>query len=198
MSISMEDVKKLREKTGAGIVDCKKALEETKGNMEEAIDLLRKKGLAQAQKKSSRTTKEGVIGYYIHHNNKLASLVELRCETDFVAKTDDFKKLAEELSMQVAATGPRFVKIEDVPEEVINKEKEIIREQLKNEKKPENVIEKIIEGRIQKFYEETVLLEQPFIRDDKKKIKELIAEVIARTGENIQVARFVRLQLGEE
>lgn len=198
MSISMEDVKKLREKTGAGIVDCKKALEETKGNMEEAIDLLRKKGLAQAQKKSSRTTKEGVIGYYIHHNNKLASLVELRCETDFVAKTDDFKRLAEELSMQVAATGPKFVKIEDVPEEVINKEKEIIREQLKNEKKPENVIEKIIEGRIQKFYEEAVLLEQPFIRDDKKKIKELIAEVIAKTGENIQVARFVRLQLGEE
>lgn len=198
MSISMEDVKKLREKTGAGVVDCKKALEETKGNMEEAIELLRKKGLAQAQKKSSRTTKEGVIGYYIHHNNKLASLVELRCETDFVAKTDDFKRLAEDLSMQVAATGPRFVKIEDVPEEVINKEKEIIREQLKNEKKPENVIEKIIEGRIQKFYEEAVLLEQPFIRDDKKKIKELIAEVIAKTGENIQVARFVRLQLGEE
>ncbi|MEJ5166798.1 MAG: translation elongation factor Ts [Thermoanaerobaculia bacterium] len=198
MSISMEDVKKLREKTGAGIVDCKKALEEAKGNMEEAIDLLRKKGLAQAQKKSSRTTKEGVIGYYIHHNNKLASLVELRCETDFVAKTDDFKKLAEELSMQVAATGPKFVKIEDVPEEVINKEKEIIREQLKNEKKPENVIEKIIEGRIQKFYEEAVLLEQPFIRDDKKKVKELIAEVTLKTGENIQVARFVRLQLGEE
>lgn len=198
MSISMEDVKKLREKTGAGIVDCKKALEETKGNMEEAIDLLRKKGLAQAQKKSSRTTKEGVIGYYIHHNNKLATLVELRCETDFVAKTDDFKKLAEEISMQIAAMAPRFVKIEDVPEEVINKEKEIIKEQLKNEKKPENVIEKIIEGRIQKFYEETVLLEQPFIRDEKKKIKELIAEVIAKTGENIQVARFVRLQLGEE
>lgn len=198
MSGTMEDVKKLREKTGAGIVECKKALEEAKGNMEEAIDILRKKGLAQAQKKSSRTTKEGVIGYYIHHNNKLASLVELRCETDFVAKTDDFLKLAEELSMQVAATGPKFVKIEDVPKEVINKEKEILKEQLKNEKKPENVIEKIIEGRIQKFYEEVVLMEQPFIRDDKKKIKELVAETIAKTGENIQIARFVRLQLGED
>jgi elongation factor Ts len=198
MSISMEDVKKLREKTGAGIVDCKKALEEAKGNMEEAVDILRKKGLAQAQKKSSRTTKEGVIGFYIHHNNKLATLVELRCETDFVAKTEDFKRLAEDLSMQVAATGPKFVKIEDVPEDVINKEKEILREQLKNEKKPENVIEKIIEGRIQKFYEENVLLEQPFIKDDKKKIKELIAETITKTGENIQVGKFVRLQLGEE
>ncbi len=198
MSISMEDVKKLREKTGAGIVDCKNALEEAKGNMEVAVEILRKKGLAQAQKKSSRTTKEGVIGYYIHHNNKLATLVELRCETDFVAKTEDFKKLAEDLSMQVAATGPKFVKVEDVPEEVINKEKEILREQLKNEKKPENVIEKIIEGRIQKFFEENVLLEQPFIKDDKKKIKELITETITKTGENIQVVRFVRMQLGEE
>lgn len=198
MSISMEDLKKLREKTGAGIVDCKNALEEAKGNMEAAVEILRKKGLAQAQKKSSRTTKEGVIGYYIHHNNKLATLVELRCETDFVAKTEDFKKLAEDLSMQVAATGPKFVKVEDVPEDVINKEKEILREQLKNEKKPENVIEKIIEGRIQKFFEENVLLEQPFIKDDKKKIKELITETITKTGENIQVVRFVRMQLGEE
>ncbi len=198
MTISMEDVKLLREKTGAGIVDCKKALEEAKGNIEEAITILRKKGLAQAQKKSTRVTKEGVIGYYIHHNNKLASLVELRCETDFVAKTEEFQKLAKDLSMQVAAYSPLYLKIEDIPPEKIEEEKSIYKEQLKSENKPDNVIEKIVEGKIKKYYEEVVFLEQPFINDEKKKVKDVIAETIAKVGENIVIGKFIRLQVGEE
>ncbi len=198
MTISMEDVKLLREKTGAGIVDCKKALEEAKGNIEEAITILRKKGLAQAQKKSTRVTKEGVIGYYIHHNNKLASLVELRCETDFVARTEEFQKLAKNLSMQVAAYSPLYLKIEDIPPEKIEEEKNIYKEQLRVENKPDNVIEKIVEGKIKKYYEEVVLLEQPFINDEKKKVKDVIAETIAKVGENIVIGKFVRLQVGEE
>ncbi len=198
MTISMEDVRLLREKTGAGIVDCKKALEEAKGNIEEAITILRKKGVAQAQKKSARVTKEGTIGYYIHHNNKLASLVELRCETDFVARTEEFQKLAKNLSMQVAAYSPLYLKIEDIPPEKIEEEKNIYKEQLRVENKPDNVIEKIVEGKIKKYYEEVVLLEQPFINDEKKKVKDVIAETIAKVGENIVIGKFVRLQVGEE
>ena len=198
MNISMDQLKDLREKTGAGIVDCKKALEESKGDMDEAVKILRTKGLATAAKKSGRTAKEGLIGSYIHHNGKIGVMVELRCESDFVAKTPQFLELAKDLSMQIAAMAPRFVKVEDVPAEVIEQEKLIYREQLKEEQKPAAVIEKIVEGKVNKFFEDSVLMEQVFVKDNTRKVKDLLGATVAALAENIQIHRFIRYQVGEE
>jgi elongation factor Ts len=198
MGYSMEQLKDLREKTGAGISDCKNALEEAKGNMEEAVKVLRMKGLATAAKKAGRTAKEGLIGYYIHDNHKIGVMIELRCESDFVAKTPQFQGLAKDLAMQIAAMSPRFVKVEDVSPEVIEAEKAIYREQLKDEKKPAAVLDKIIEGKVNKFFEDTVLLEQTFVKDNSQKVKDLLGAVVAALNENIQIHRFVRYQVGEE
>ena len=198
MNISMDQLKDLREKTGAGIVDCKKALEESKGDMEEAVKILRTKGLATAAKKSGRTAKEGLIGSYIHHNGKIGVMVEIRCESDFVAKTPQFLELAKDLSMQIAAMAPRFVKVEDVPAEVIEQEKVIYREQLKDENKPAPVIEKIVEGKVNKFFEDSVLMEQVFVKDNTRKVKDLLGATVAALAENIQIHRFIRYQVGEE
>jgi len=198
MNISMDQLKDLREKTGAGINDCKKALEEAKGGMEEAIKILRTKGLATAAKKAGRSAKEGIIGSYIHHNNKIGVMVEIRCESDFVAKTPQFQELAKDLSMQIAAMAPRFVKVEEVPADVIEQERQIYREQLKDEKKPANVVDKIVEGKINKFFEDTVLMEQAFVKDNTRKVKDLLGAAVASLAENIQVRRFVRFQVGEE
>jgi len=198
MAISMDMVKKLRERTGAGVLDCKKALEEANGDMEKAVEILRKKGAAMALKKSTRETKEGWIFSYVHFTGQIGAMLELNCETDFVARTDEFKELGKNLAMQIAAMNPSFVSIESVPDEVIEKEKEIYREQLKDSNKPEHVIEKIVEGKLKKFYEENCLLEQVYIMDESKKVKDVINEVIAKVGENIRVSRFVRFQVGEE
>lgn len=196
--ISAADVKELRNRTGAGMMDCKKALEETGGDMEKAIEYLRMKGLAAAAKKAGRVTKEGLVEAYIHGGGRIGVLIEVNCETDFVARTEDFKALVHDLAMQVAAARPRYVKREDVPEEVIEKEKSILRAQALNEGKPEKVIEKIVAGRLEKFYQETCLLEQPFIKDMERTVKDLIAEKIAKLGENIEVRRFARFEVGEE
>jgi elongation factor Ts len=190
-------VKKLREMTGAGILDCKKALEETGGNLEEAVELLRKKGIAKAAKKASRETKEGIIHSYIHAGGRVGVLLELNCETDFVARNELFKELANELALQIAAMKPKYVSREDVPREVIEKEAEIIREAALAEGKPPHIAEKIAEGKVEKFFKEVVLLEQPYIRDDKKTIEELIKEYIAKLGENIKISRFCRYEIGE-
>ncbi len=197
MGVSMAKVKELREKTGIGIMECKSALEETNGDIEKAIELLRKKGMAKAAKKSGRETKQGRIGSYIHFNGSVGVLVEISCETDFVAKNERFLELIDEIGMHIAATAPEYVSPEDVPAEVIEKEKEIYREQLKSQGKPEHIIEKILEGKIKSFYEEKCLMEQPYAKDPKIKIKELIAHFIHELGENIKVKRFTRYQLGE-
>ncbi len=198
--ISVENIQKLRSMTGAGIVDCKKALAEADNNIDKAVELLRKKGLALAAKKSSRATSQGLIESYIHAGGKLGVLVEVNCETDFVARTPEFQTLVKEIAMQIAAASPMWIKREDVPEEVVNKEKEIYRQQLKDEKKPDNVIEKIIPGKLDKFYSQVCLLEQPHIRDasGKTKVKDIITEAVAKIGENIVVKRFARFRLGEE
>jgi len=190
-------IKELREKTQAGMLDCKKALIECGGDMEKAVDYLRKKGLAAANKREGRFAKEGVIASYIHNNSKLGVLLELNCETDFVARNQDFQDLAKDLCMQVAASNPLYVAPEDVPAEVLEREKEIYREQLKESGKPANVIEKIVEGKLTKFYSEVCLLEQEFIKDNKVIIKDLIKNKIATYGENITVGRFVRFQIGQ-
>jgi len=195
--ITSEMIKELREKTQAGMLDCKKALIECGGDMEKAVDYLRKKGLAAANKREGRVAKEGVIASYIHSNSKLGVLLELNCETDFVARNQDFQDLAKDLCMQVAASNPLYVAPEDVPAEVLEREKEIYREQLKESGKPANVIEKIVEGKLTKFYSEVCLLEQEFIKDNKVIIKDLIKNKIATYGENITVGRFVRFQIGQ-
>lgn len=199
-----ELIQKLRTISGAGILDCKKALEETNYDIEKALILLRERGATKALSKTSRVAKNGIISSYIHSGDKIGVLLELNCETDFVARTDEFRNLAKELCLQIAAANPRWIKKEDIPEEILKQEKEIYKKQLmqdeKNKNKPENVIEKIVEGRIEKFYEETCLLEQPYIRDPqgKQKVKDLILQTISKTGENITVRRFVRFVLGEE
>lgn len=195
--ITSEMIKELREKTQAGMLDCKKALIECDGDMEKAVDYLRKKGLAAANKREGRIAKEGVIASYIHNNSKLGVLLELNCETDFVARNQDFQDLAKDLCMQVAASNPLYVAPEDVPADVLEREKEIYREQLKESGKPANVIEKIVEGKLAKFYSEVCLLEQEFIKDNKVIIKDLIKNKIATYGENITVGRFVRFQIGQ-
>lgn len=195
--ISAASVKELRERTGAGMMDCKKALVETGGNLEKAVDYLREKGLAAAAKKSGRVTAEGLVESYIHGGGKIGVLVEVNCETDFVAKTDEFKSLVRDIAMQIAAAKPEYVSREEVPEKVIAKEKEILSAQAANEGKPEKIIQKMVEGRIEKYYKEVCLLEQPFIKDTDKTVQQLVTEKIAQIGENISVRRFVRYELGE-
>lgn len=198
MPISASEVKKLRDMTGAGMMDCKKALTETQGDMEKAVEFLRKKGIASAAKRSGREVNEGVIMSYIHPGNRLGVLVEINCETDFVAKTDDFKTLAKDIAMQIAASNPIAVNREDVPEDLIDKEMDIFRTQAKNEGKPEAVIEKIIQGKIDKYYQEVVLTEQHFVKDPDKTIREYLMEVSGKLGENMSIRRFVRFQIGNE
>ncbi|MBA3241701.1 MAG: translation elongation factor Ts [Acidobacteria bacterium] len=199
--ITAAGVKALREKTGAGMMECKKALTEAEGNEEQAIDILRKRGMASASKKAGRVAAEGVVGSYIHMGGKVGVLVEVNCETDFVARTDEFQALVKDIAMHIAATEPRFVTREEVPADVVEKEREIVRAQAqndpKNANKPEQVIEKIVEGRLNKFYEETVLLDQPFVKAPEKTINELLTEKIAATGERITVRRFSRYKMGE-
>ena len=196
MTISADKVKALRERTGVGIMDCKSALTETDGDIDKAVELLRKMGVASAEKRAGRETDEGLVEAYIHTGSQLGVLVEINCETDFVAKTDDFKNFARDIAMQVAATGPRVVSREDFPQEDIDKELEIYKTQANNEGKPENIIERFVQGKLEKFYQENALMEQSYIKDPNKNIKELLTEVITKTGENINIRKFVRYQLG--
>src|SRR2546426_2821943 len=189
-------VAELRARTGAGMMDCKKALEEAGGDIDKAVDILRKKGAAKADKRAGREATQGVIASYVHHNARVAVLVELNCETDFVANTDEFKQLAKDLTHQIASTAPIAVRREDIPADVIAKEREIYLAQVAEEKKPEAVKQKIVEGRINSFYEERALLEQKFVRDGSKTIGDMVKELAAKTGENVQVRRFVRFELG--
>lgn len=198
MAITAEMVKNLREKTGAGMMDCKAALTEMNGDMEKAIDFLRKKGLASAAKKASRSTSEGLVSSYIHGAGKIGVMIEVNCETDFVARTDDFQGLVKDLAMHIAASNPLFVKREDVPASYIEREKDVYRDQVRAMKKPENVVEKIVEGKMDKFYEGICLLEQGFVKDPEVKVQSLLTEKIAKLGENITVKRFVRFELGQE
>ncbi|MDX9871956.1 MAG: translation elongation factor Ts [Clostridia bacterium] len=195
--VTTEMVKELRERTGAGMLDCKKALIENEANMEKAIEYLREKGLAAAAKKSGRIAAEGIVEAYIHGQGRIGVLVEVNCETDFVAKTPEFRELAKEIAMQIAAAKPEYVTKEQVPAEVINKEKEILKQQALNEGKPEKIVDKMVEGRIEKYYKEVCLLEQPYIRDQDMTVNQLIIEKITKIGENIQVRRFVRFEMGE-
>ena len=197
MSVDAKTVKVLREKTGAGMMDCKRALVETRGDLEKAVEELRKAGVAKAEKKGSRTAQEGLIYSYIHHGGRLGVLLEVNCETDFVAKTDGFKELVHNLSIQIAATNPVSVSRDSVSEDIVKKEKNIYMEQAKSSKKPESVIEKIVEGKMDKYFQENCLLEQPFIKDPDKTIKDLITETIATLGENISVGRYIRFAIGE-
>jgi elongation factor Ts len=197
MSVDAKVVKVLREKTGAGMMDCKRALVETNGDLAKAIEELRKAGVAKAEKKGSRTAQEGLIYSYIHHGGRLGVLLEVNCETDFVAKTDGFKELVHNLSIQIAATNPVSVSRDSVSKDLVKKEKNIYMEQAKSSKKPENVIEKIVEGKMDKYFQENCLLEQPFIKDPDKTIKDLITETIATLGENIAVGRYIRFAIGE-
>ena len=197
MGISAADVKELRKKTSAGILDCKKALKETDGDMEAAVNYLREKGIAEAEKKSGRTAAEGLVEAYIHMGGKIGVLVEVNCETDFVAKNDAFKELVNNISMHIAAANPKYLSKDDVPEDVVAKEKEVLKTQALNDGKPEHVVEQIVEGRLNKFFGENCLLEQPYIRDDDKTVAELITEKIAELGENINIRRFTRYELGE-
>ena len=197
MAITANDVKELRERTGAGMMDCKRALTEADGNMDKAIEILREKGLAAAAKKSGRIAAEGLVASYIHMGGRIGVLVEVNCETDFVAKTDNFKDLVHDVAMQIAATNPQYVSKEEVPADVIEKEKEILRAQALNEGKPEKIVDRMVEGRIEKYYKEVCVLEQPFVKDSDKTVKGMIMEAIASIGENISVRRFVRYEMGE-
>jgi elongation factor Ts len=196
-AITADQVKQLRDKTGAGMMECKAALADANGNMEEAITVLRKRGLAQAAKRAGRATAQGTIGSYIHMGGKIGVLVEVNCESDFVARTEDFQNLVKEVAMHIAAADPRWVKREDVPADAIEKEKSIYRAQMENTGKPAPVLEKIIEGKLGSFYSQFVLLDQPSIRDNNVSISQLIAQASAKTGENIQVTRFVRFRVGD-
>jgi elongation factor Ts len=198
MAIDATLVKDLREKTGAGILDCQKALTQTGGDITKAIDFLRQKGLATAEKKAGRTTNDGLIVSYIHAGNKLGVLLEVNCETDFVAKTDEFQELARDLAMHIAAANPLHIKREDVPATVLDIEKEIFLAQAKESGKPAAVLDKIVAGRLEKFYAEACLLEQPFVKDPGITIKNMLSQKIAKLGENISVRRFTRFRLGEE
>lgn len=195
-TIDMETVKALRERTGAGVLDCKKALVACDGDIDKAIDVLREKGLAKAVSKASREAGDGMVFAYIHAGGQLGALVELNCETDFVAKTDDFQGLGKEIAIQIAATDPAYIRPEDVPTEIVEHEKELYRVQLADEKKPEQVWDKIIEGKLSAFYKENCLMQQPYIRDESRTIEELVKAMIAKTGENIVIARFARFKIG--
>ncbi len=198
MEVSALLVKDLREKTGAGIMDCKKALVDGGGDLEKAIEILRKQGISKAVKKSGRKTTEGLIGSYVHLGGRIGVLLEVNCETDFVANTDVFKEFVKDLTLQIASAQPLYLSREDVSEEILEKEKEIYRAQALNEGKPEKVVDRIVEGRIKKFYEEACLMEQPFVKEDQVTIREFLERTIAKTGENIIVRRFTRYLLGEE
>ncbi len=196
MTIDPKLVVDLRERTGAGIVECKKALDEAEGDMEKAVEILKKKGEIKAAKKSAeRTAKEGLVHAYIHANGKVGAMIEISCETDFVARTEEFQELAHDVAMQVAATNPLFVKKEDVPEEVIAKEKDMYLEELEGQEKPPAVVEKILQGKLEKYFEDVCLLSQPFVKDEDMTVGELINQKIAKIGEKIEVKRFVRYQI---
>jgi len=197
MQVTAQMVKELRERTGAGMMDCKGALTESGGDMEKAIDLLRTKGLAAAAKKAGRVAAEGVVASYIHAGGKIGVLIEVNCETDFVAKTEEFQQLVRDIAMHVAASEPRFVRREEVTEELLERERAIFREQALASGKPANVVEKIVEGKMDKFYSENCLLEQAFVKNPDQTVGELVTEAVAKIGENIQVRRFVRFKLGE-
>ena len=195
MEITAEMVKELRERTGIGMMECKRALEEAEGGHDKAIEILRKKGYARAADKADRKTTEGRIGSYIHTNGKIGVLLEIDCETDFVAKNEEFGELIKNIAMHIAASAPKYIAPADVPADVLEKEREIIREQFKDSKKPAEIVEKIVEGKLTKFYEETCLLEQPYIRDDKMKVKDLVTQFISKFKENTKVGRFTRYQI---
>lgn len=196
--ITASMVKQLRDRTGAGMMDCKKALTECDGDLEKAIEVLRKKGASAVAKRASRVAKEGVIASYIHPGEKLGVLVEINCETDFVGRTEVFRTFARDIAMQVAAADPLVIRREAIPEERLEKEKDVYRERARNEGKPEQIIERIVEGRLQKYYQEVCLLEQPFIKDPDRTIQEVLTEISARLGEHIAIRRFARFRLGEE
>jgi elongation factor Ts len=197
--ITAKEVSELRQRTGAGMMDCKKALEETKGDMDAAIEALRKSGAAKAEKRAGRTASEGLIGHYIHHNGKVGVMVEVNCETDFVARTDDFKSVAKSIAEHIAGfhTPALAVDKDQVPADKVEQERRIFTEQVKQSGKPENLVEKIVAGKIESFYKDVTLLNQPWIRDDKKTIGDLVKELSGKTGENIQIRRFARFQIGE-
>lgn len=197
MEIKAKMVKELRQRTGIGMMECKQALKESGGNVEKAILILRKKGYARAKDKMSRETAEGVVGSYIHLNGKIGVLVEVNCESDFVALNDDFKELVKNIALHIAASNPRYISSDEISLEVLEEEKEIIREQFKDSKKPPEIIDKIVQGKLGKFYEEVCLLDQPYVKDDKISVKKLIASYIAKIGENIQIRRFARFELGK-
>ena len=197
MSIDANTVKQLRDKTGAGMMDCKNALSESNGDINEAIDLLRKSGVAKAEKKGSRETKEGLIYSYIHAGGRLGVIIEVNCETDFVAKTDGFVELCHNLAMQIAATNPIAIDKDSVPDDIISKEKEIYTDQAKSSGKPDNIIEKMVEGRLTKYFQENCLMEQAYIKDSEKRINDLLTETIATLGENITISRYTRFAVGE-
>jgi len=197
MTITAKDVKTLRDMTGAGMMDCKRALTETEGDLEKAVDLLRAKGAAKAAKRAERSANEGTIGSYVHFDNRTAVIVELNCETDFVANTDDFKALAKDLALHIASMAPLSVSSDDIPEDVVEREKAVYLQQVKEEGKPEHIADKIVEGKLNKFFKESTLLAQPFVKDTDKTIEELITETSAKTGEKIEVARFARIKVGE-
>ena len=197
MAITADQVKVLREATGAGMMDCKRALEETQGDLEKAKDWLRQKGIAKAGTKASRVASQGLVDAYIHHNAQVGVLVELNSESDFVARNAEFKRLAHEIALHIAAAEPRYLKREDVPKEVLDRERAIFEAQARDQKKPEAVIRKIVEGRLVDFYKREVLLDQPYTKDDKKTIDQLVKESIARLGENITISRFARFRVGE-
>ncbi|HCA48270.1 MAG TPA: translation elongation factor Ts [Armatimonadetes bacterium] len=198
MSVNAETVKKLREKTGAGFMDCKNALAEAGGDLQKAIDLLRQKGINVAMAREGKAAQEGIVASYIHAGNQIGVLVDLRCETDFVARTDEFREFGRDIAMQVAAMHPRWVAPEDVPEEELEHERQVLKQQALEEGKPEHIVEKMIEGRLQKFYADVCLLRQPSIRDDSLTIEDKLNELISATGERVLIARFIRFQVGEE
>ncbi|GAB6280327.1 MAG: translation elongation factor Ts [Thermovirga sp.] len=197
MSVDLDAVKELRYRSGAGVLDCKKALSECGDDLEKAVDYLREKGLAKAAKKAGRTASDGRVFSYIHTNGKIGTLVELNCETDFVARTDEFQELGKEIAMHIAAAAPTYLALDDVPQGDLDREKEIFRQQALDEGKPAQIVDKIAEGRIAKFYEENCLMEQKYIRDPEKKIRDLVVQEIAKMGENIVVRRFARFSIGE-
>jgi len=198
LQISASDVKKLREKTGVGFMDCKRALEETKGDFDKAIELLRKQGIAVAQKRSGRATAQGIVGSYIHMGGKIGVLVEVNCETDFVAKSDEFKNFVKDIAMHIAASSPRWLSKEDVPTDVLEKEKDILKDQALKSGKPEKVIDRIVEGKISKFFTENCLMEQPFVKNTDITIKQYLEELMGKTGEKCVIRRFTRYQMGED
>lgn len=198
MTISTDLIKELRQRTGAGILACREALEETNGDLEKAVALLRERGLAAAAKKADRETHDGVLDLYNHGDGRVGVIVEVNCETDFVARTEEFRHFAHEMALQIAATSPRWIRVDDIPEAVIEEERQNARIWARESDKPENVIERIVEGRLGKFYDDNCLLRQPYIRDDAKTVDELLKEMIAATDENVTIRRFVRWTMGEE